>query len=40
MKKILITLTSAFALMAFPSLSFAKVPSGITPSLGDIGGQP
>lgn len=39
MKKMLITLTSAFALMAFPSLSFAKVPSGITPSLGDIGGQ-
>lgn len=40
MKKILITLTSAFALMAFPSLSFAKVPPGITPSLGDdIGGQ-
>lgn len=40
MKKILITLTSAFALMAFPSLSFAKVSPGITPSLGDdIGGQ-
>lgn len=40
MKKILITLTSAFTLMAFPSLSFAKVSPGITPSLGDdIGGQ-
>lgn len=40
MKKILITLTSAFALMAFPSLSFAKVSPDITPSLGDdIGGQ-
>ena len=40
MKKILITLTSAFALMAFPSLSFAKGSPGITPSLGDdIGGQ-
>lgn len=40
MKKILITLTSAFALMAFPSLSFAKVSPVITPSLGDdVGGQ-